>query len=466
MDNREFAIVDIETTGGNASGSRITEIAILIHDGQKVIERWETLVNPEREIPLPIFALTGITNEMVARAPVFGDIAGKVYDMLTGRIFIAHSVNFDYSFVRHQLAEAGFTWTAKKLCTVRASRRIIPGLPSYGLGRLCENLGIGIVNRHRAGGDADATAVLFTKLLQADGSGEIEKMLSKGAQDYRLPPNLPHGQFDDLPEKPGIYYFYNQVGKVVYVGKALNIKKRVASHFTGHNISPQRQNFIRDVHAVSAEVCATELMSLILECNEIQKLWPAYNRALKRFEPKFGLFEYEARSGHRYLAVGRLRKHQPCHLPYNTLYEAVADLRSVAATFGIDPRFCHFGTTDAGDFVRQPATPLPPADRHNRHVQLAIESLLGERQTFAILDRGRNAEERSCLYIENGTLHSMGYLPADASFTRISDLPDYLTRCRSNQYIMQLVTTFAGKNPGKVFRETFAVTPGFAAGIT
>src|SRR5690554_6772977 len=123
MKGQQYAIVDIETTGGNAGGSRITEIAIIIHDGTDIIEHWETLVNPQKEIPLPIFALTGITNEMVQDAPVFDDISEKVFQMLSGRIFVAHNVNFDYSFVRHQLEESGFKWTARKLCTVRAARR-------------------------------------------------------------------------------------------------------------------------------------------------------------------------------------------------------------------------------------------------------------------------------------------------------------------------------------------------------
>src|SRR3546814_3466052 len=119
----QYAIVDIETTGGNARGSRMTEIAIIIHDGEQVLERFESLINPEQEIPLAIFALTGIDDDMVHGAPVFGDIAGQVYDLLRDRVFVAHNVNFDYSFVRHQLEEEAFKWTTDKLCTVRLSRR-------------------------------------------------------------------------------------------------------------------------------------------------------------------------------------------------------------------------------------------------------------------------------------------------------------------------------------------------------
>jgi len=178
MKKQEYAIVDIETTGGNASGSRITEIAIIIHDGKKIIDRWETLVNPQKEIPPAIFALTGITNEMVSSSPIFEFISDKVFELLNDRIFVAHNVNFDYSFVRNELELSGFKWTARKLCTVRAARKIKPGLPSYSLGRLCNSLGITLENAHRAGGDADATAILFSRLLEWDIYLQIPQLMN------------------------------------------------------------------------------------------------------------------------------------------------------------------------------------------------------------------------------------------------------------------------------------------------
>lgn len=241
MKKMEYAVVDIETTGGYAGGSRITEIAVVIHNGAEVTDRWETLVNPEQHIPLYITKLTGISNEMVSEAPLFEEIAEQLFHLLTNRIFVAHNVNFDYSFVRHQLEQSGFKWAARKLCTVRATRKIKPGLPSYSLGNLCGSLGIPLENRHRAGGDADATTVLLSKLLEWDTHKVLADMIKNTAQDQRLPPNLPLEDFEQLPEQPGVYYFYNQKKEVVYVGKAVNIKKRVASHFSGHKVTPQRQ---------------------------------------------------------------------------------------------------------------------------------------------------------------------------------------------------------------------------------
>lgn len=453
MKGQQYAIVDIETTGGNAGGSRITEIAIIIHDGTDIIERWETLVNPQKEIPLPIFALTGITNEMVQDAPVFDDISEKVFQMLSGRVFVAHNVNFDYSFVRHQLEESGFKWTARKLCTVRAARKIRPNLASYSLGNLCCSLDIPIENRHRAGGDAEATAILFSRLLEWDDDNIMEGMIKKTSQDQRLPPNLPPKDFEQLPEKTGVYYFYNQQRKVIYVGKAVNIRKRVTSHFSGHKITPQRQHFLRDIYAVSFEVCGTELMALLLECTEIRKLYPIYNKALKRFEPKFGLYEYEACNGYRYLAVGRVNKFQRCIEVFNNIQSGISLLRKLAEQFEIDYRFCRYGIPDNGENRRQTDTvDLPCVTQHNNKVAMALDFVLNNRSSFFITDKGRTADERSCVWIENGHFYGMGYIPTDVGITDPAEIKNYITPYHSNDYIMQLIHTYTAKHPRKVCR--------------
>lgn len=451
MKKQEYTIVDIETTGGNATHSKITEIAIIIYDGEKIIERWESLVNPEKEIPTAIFALTGIDNAMVENAPIFETISDKVLEMLTDRIFVAHNVNFDYSFVRHELERANLKWTAKKLCTVRAARKIKPGLSSYSLGRLCASLHISLENRHRAGGDADATTVLLSKLLEWDTEGEIDKMLKKSANDQRLPPNLPPEDFTQLPEKPGVYYFYNAFNKVIYVGKAVNLKKRVASHFTGHKITPQRQNFLRDIYAISFEVCATELMALILECTEIKHLWPEYNRALKKYEAKFGLFEYEARNGYKYLAVGKIVKNQKCIETFGSIYQATNVLRELAEQFEIDYRFCKYGTGGNDDTNYQTALfDLPEVQVHNEQVDNATDFYIKSRPTYAIIDQGRTNEEMSCIYVENGHLYGMGYIQKESTILDLNETKNHMERYKSNQYLVQLIDSFRLKNPSKV----------------
>src|SRR4051812_5054241 len=214
-----YAIVDIETTGGHASANGITEVAIYVHDGTQVVETYQTLINPGQPIPYYISGLTGITDAMVKDAPQFWEVADRIYDLLKDNIFIAHNVNFDYSFLKSELANCGFDLTTNKLCTVRLSRKIFPGLDSYGLGKICGYLDIKIENRHRADGDAAATVTLFEKLLANDKENLITKALKRNSKEQALPPNVPREHFERLPDLPGIYYFHDQKGKVVYVGK-------------------------------------------------------------------------------------------------------------------------------------------------------------------------------------------------------------------------------------------------------
>jgi DNA polymerase-3 subunit epsilon len=302
----EYAIVDIETTGGHAAGNGITEVSIHLHDGNKVFKRYDTLINPDTEIPYYITGLTGITNEMVKKAPPFSAVAPDIFELLHNRVFVAHSVNFDYSFLKNALKQYDYELNCKKLCTVRLSRKIFPGFPSYSLGNLCGSLEIPLKNRHRAGGDAEATVILFEKLLQADGES-ILKFLKRGSKEQALPPNLPKEEFERLPETTGVYYFYNRKGKVVYVGKAVNIKKRVSGHFSNNSASKQKQAFMRHVFHIGFKECATEEEAFRLETKEIKTRWPEFNRAQKRYSPLFGIVCYCDQTGFSRLALKQLK---------------------------------------------------------------------------------------------------------------------------------------------------------------
>lgn len=326
----EFAIVDIETTGGHAAGNSITEVAIYIHNGRQVVQQFETLINPEAPIPYYITGLTGINNQMVRTAPVFASLAQKIYELLHGRVFVAHAVNFDYSFLKNALKLHGYELNSRKLCTVRLSRKIFPGYPSYSLGNLCGSLGIPLNNRHRAGGDAAATVLLFEKLLQEDGN-LFARFLKRGSKEQALPPNVPKEEFDQLPNQPGVYYFLNKKGKVVYVGKAADLKKRVAGHFTNNSPAQQKGEFMRHVFHIRHTVCASEATALALETKEIKRLWPAFNRAQKGYEPQYGIVQYFDQSGFKRLAVKKVKNKSEWHIPVANVLQAHDLLRKVAA---------------------------------------------------------------------------------------------------------------------------------------
>lgn len=450
----EYAIVDIETTGGYAKKSQITEIAIIIHDGQRILKRWTSLINPLQHIPNTIFALTGIDDEMVMDAPLFSDVAQHIFTLLNGRIFVAHHVNFDYSFIHHQLLESGFEWNARKLCTVRWARKMLPGLRSYSLGHLCDEIGIPINNRHRAGGDADATVILFEKLLAIDQEVVHQQMVKRNSMDQRLPPNLPPEEFNALPHTPGVYYFHDRKGEVIYVGKAKNIQKRVTSHFTGTDVNRQRQHFLKEIYHVTFERCGTELLALLVECQEIKRLWPKFNRALKRFEPKYGLFKYEGMDGYTYLAVGKLNNHVfTCIQTFNTEYEGFQTLRSLMTDHELDHRFCKFSSTPATSaYSAYIDDTKPNATFYNEKVTLAIEKWIANQPSFLFYGHGRDENEKSVILVEKGTLYGFGYIDQSEQIDYLPALRERLKPSVSNHYMMQLIHNYARKYPENILK--------------
>lgn len=451
-----YAIVDIETTGGHASANGITEVAILIHNGKEVINEFRTLINPLIPIPVYIQALTGINDEMVGSAPRFNEVAREIYELLHDKIFVAHNVNFDFSFLHFHLAAAGYHLQTKKLCTVRLSRKIIPGLASYSLGRLCKQVGIEINERHRASGDAHATAILFSMLLERDTEGHVSKTLNQRSREQSLPPHLPKEDMDKLPSVPGIYYFHNNKAKVIYVGKARDIRKRVASHFTNNKPGKQKQEFLRDIHHITFQECGTELMSFILEAIEIKRLWPAYNRSLKRFGHAYGLYSYDDQNGYLRLVIDRRRKFSKPYYTFSGMLEGHNLIKNLITEFDLCPKLC---------FIQRNSEPCTAIGEHkckgaceqdestaiyNDRVWRALDNLKSVLPGFLLIDEGRHHEERSCILMEYGQFYGMGYIPGDIIDEDISVLKSRLTPYPANDYIRNLILNYASRYPNKV----------------
>lgn len=454
-----YAIVDIETTGGYAAANDITEIAIVLHDGVGVTEVFTTLIKPSVSIPYFIQSLTGISPEMVAGAPGFDAVAPAIFEKLQGRVFIAHNVNFDYSFVKHHLREAGYELTVPKLCTVRLSRKVFPSLPSYSLGNLCRHFNIPIRNWHRAQGDAEATAELFNHILSNDGLEHIRHFLKKSSREQSLPPNLPQEQVERLPYSPGVYYFHDQKGKIIYVGKARNIKYRVSSHFTHNGAGRQRQEFLRNIYSISYQHCGTELMAFILENIEIRKYWPAYNSSLKTFTPTYGLYMYEDRNGYYRLMIEKKKQHLKAHYTFNLLHEGHRLLNQLIRQFSLCPKLC-FVQLDSDDCsggnCGGACSQQEPAPDYNHRVLEALDHLDKMLPTFAVIDDSYQPEGRSCILIEKGRFYGMGYLPPEAAVYSPEELKAYLQAYPENDYIRGLVYQYVHKRPDKkiIFAES------------
>ncbi|MER3499250.1 MAG: DNA polymerase III subunit epsilon [Chitinophagaceae bacterium] len=446
-----YAIVDIETTGGYASANGITEISIHVFDGEKVVDKFETLINPCQPIPYYIQSMTGITNEMVSEAPLFEDVAKEVYEMLNEKVFVAHNVNFDYSFIKNHLQFYGYELNCKKLCTVRLSRKIFPGFASYSLGNLCHSLGIQMSARHRAGGDAAATVEVFHRLLKHDHQQNIVKSLQRNSKEQMLPPNVPKEDFEKLPHRPGVYYFHNQKGKVVYVGKARDIHNRVNSHFSNNSDSRQKQNFLRHVYNISFQTCATELMACILESSEIKRLWPEFNYSQKRWEDVYGIFCYEDQNGYLRLAIEKNKKQLNAVYHFHYLVEGHAVVRKLIAEYQLCPRLCfmqHASEPCTGD-CRGACRQQEDAASYNLRVEEAITSLQ-QQPSFAIVDRGLHKDDQSFILVINGKFYGMGYVPADVQLTDAILLKNYVQPYKENSYIRNLVHSFASRYPSKV----------------
>jgi DNA polymerase III subunit epsilon len=447
-----YAIVDIETTGGYAANHRITELAIYHHDGTRITDTFHTLLNPGRKIPYFITGLTGITSQMVEEAPAFEDMAEEILSWLKDRVFVAHNAHFDYSFLKKEFESVGLNWQTKKLCTVRLGRKIIPGLESYSLGRLAESLGIAIPDRHRAGGDAQATAKIFSILLQRDNSGVIEKALKRNSGETILPPNLPKEDFDKLPAKAGVYYFLDAHGQVIYVGKALNIKKRIAGHFTGEAREWNRSNIRNEIHHITYELTGSELIALILESQEIRRLWPKYNLAQKYKVEEWGVFDYEDRNGYLRFCVNVINKGTKPLITFSSKGDAWNFMWEKVKEFDLCPKLSGLQLAKGLCFSHQSGTckgacqGIESVKKYNKRAQKSIGSFFEAGESVAIIGQGRKMEEKSLVLVENGNYLGFGFLPKEETIGSMESARNFIKLSKDNRVVQNLVNSYL-RNP-------------------
>ncbi|MGB0776399.1 MAG: exonuclease domain-containing protein [Flavobacteriaceae bacterium] len=409
-----YAIIDIETTGSGRKGQKITEIAIFLHDGEKIIEEYCSLVNPECPIPNFITGLTGIDDSMVRNAPKFYEIAKKVYEMTEGAVFVAHNVNFDYNIIAAEFAALGASYKRKKLCTVRLSRKLIPGLNSYSLGKLCRNLDIPLSDRHRARGDAAATVILFEKLLKTDEIGAIRAALNPRSLDGTLPPLLDKKKVDALPKRPGVYYFKDEHGKIIYVGKANNIRARVLSHF--YDKARKEQKMCRQTADISFEETGSELLALLHESAEIKQHFPLFNRAQRRSNDSFGLFSYTDQKGIKHLAYASLKQIPKPLITFANQGACREFLNKLCEEFELCPKYCHLQQSNTACFHYQLKSchgvccDKESVIAYNLRVDQAISTVYQEPKTFMIKEAGRHEHETAVVLVECGLYQGYAYM--------------------------------------------------------
>ena len=294
-----YSILDVETTGGKYNEEGITEIAIYRFDGEKIIDQFISLINPEIPIQPFVQQLTGINNKMLVNAPKFYQIAKRVLEITDNSILVAHNSSFDYRMLKIEFDRLGYEFNIPQLCTVKLSKKILPDLDSYKLGNLVKSVGIPISNRHRASGDALATVELFKLLLIKDTDKLIVNNLV--IESKVITKNKWQKLINKLPNEVGIYYFHNENGKIIYIGKSNNLKNRVNQHLTGK--SKKSLNIQLEIFDISFERTGSELIALLKENIEINKHKPKFNKLLKKIVKKFCLEVCENLEGSKYLRI-------------------------------------------------------------------------------------------------------------------------------------------------------------------
>lgn len=423
-----FAIVDIETCGGKFEfrKGRIIDICIVIHDGLSVVDKFSTLVNPECYISPYFTGISGITNEMVKDAPKFHDIARQVIEYTENRIFVAHNVGFDYNFIKDEFRALGYTYRRETLCTVRLARKLLPKRISYSLGRLCDSLGIQNEARHRAEGDAVATAKLFDILIQAKNQDSRYRNQGVEALMTRRVDKIKDYILNKLPEKCGVYYFLNKDKEIIYIGKSTNMYNRAIGHFQGD--TKKSRKMLNDLYNVDFVETGSELIALLLESAEIKNKKPQYNIRRKNHEFTHCIDFFTDPAGVINFKIVTADESENALLQFNTYMSA----RERLDQWIEDQQLClsHCGLTEKNSscFNHQLkkcngiCCGEENTETYNKRAAGIVADHSFSRQNFVIMDKGRNAEERSVILIEDNQFKGYGYLDA---FTQISG-PDEL----------------------------------------
>lgn len=403
-----YCIVDIETTGGNHKSGKITEIAGFLHDGNKIVERFSTLVKPGIPIPSFITKLTGISNEMVADAPTFEEVADDLERFTANAIFVAHNVNFDYGFIREEYRNIGRDFTRKKLCTVHLSRKTFPDLESYSLGKISKQLGIELLDHHRAESDARATVSLFEKII----AGNAEKGLFEtqfGIQNIARinSPLIDLEMLKEIPDDCGVYKFYSKQDELIYVKRTPELISSISAKLTP-NGSETSNAIIDETYRIDWDVTGSGLLAQLLEVNEVIKNKPKFNNGKFSIKVQFGLFINHSDDTTR-IELKKCRKNDKPEMTFGNFYEGLDYLKDIASTHTI--RLVTSGN--------EKTTP-PHLDLDDVAFTDEIYALIFPSETCLIIDEGLTAIERTIVLIEEGAVTGAGYFNKDMGYTHLS----------------------------------------------
>lgn len=458
MVDEKFAIIDIETTGTTALRDKIIEIAIIILEKDVEVARYSTLINPERSIPLEITRITGITNSMIEDAPRFYEVAKDIIKHTEGCIFVAHNVHFDYSFIQKEFAELGYDFTRKKLCTLQLAKRNFKGLHSYSLGNLIKYFDIAVDNRHRAMDDTVAAAEIFKRILALNPDYSMTTPIVKGLlQDVKLPPHIDRKTVDDLPETCGVYIMRNQLSYPVYIGKSINIRKRILQHFS--QLDNKSNKMLHLVSSIDYVETGNDLMASLYESKMIKDYSPEINRAQRNKSEPICIYYEKNNQG--------IYQIKQC-LDDNSTNTNESALRYCAskniAKRLIDSLIIKYSLCQVINQAKKESI-MPCAERLNMHCygiceqEESIEdynarfaTLIAENQSifhtnFMIIDRGRTLLENAVVIVQDGYCRAIGYLDRELSYNHIDEIKDQLEHYRPSIESNGIIRNYLKQNP-------------------
>lgn len=447
-----YAVVDIETTGGKYNEEGITEIAIHKFDGHQIVDSFISLVNPERSIQPFVVKLTGINNQMLRNAPKFFEVAKRIIEITENCILVAHNSKFDYRILGTEFRRLGYEYKRESLCTVELSKKLIPDLDSYKLGKLCRTLGIPVTDRHRANGDAVATVKLFQLLLDKDVEKEIIKGTVRNEPKLQLDPKLTD-IIEGLPAKTGVYYIHRSDGEIIYIGKSKNIKKRINQHFT--NTSHKSKKIQNQVSTVTYEITGSELVALLKESEEIKRNKPIFNRALRRTIFTHALYSFKDEKGYINLKIDKADGRKNPITTFSNRQSAKRHLFKITEEYNLCQKLndlydtktnCFNYTIKAcdGACIQEEL----PSEYNKRAIQV-IRKHSFENKNIVIVDKGRDYDEHSAILIENGVFKGIGFYNLNYQINNIEVLKSLITTMENNRDVQHIIKSYLRRNKMK-----------------
>ena len=443
-----YAILDIEATGGKLGEESIIEIAIYKFDGLEIVDQFISLVNPEKKIDYYVQKLTHITDKMVLTAPKFHEIAKRIVEITDDCILVGHNVMFDYRMLVQEFERLGYSYKKDWIDTFEYSEKLIPGLPSYSLGKLCASLGIVVTDRHRASGDARATISLFKMLLDKDSKKIITK--KTGLKQPKKAHSKYQKLLEGLPNTIGIFYLYNSRKQLIYISRSNNIALTINQIFASKTLKSNKLK--RYTRTIKFEETGSGFLAALKENNEVLKNQPMYNT--KMVENKvypFGLYFLESKRGYSRLEIGKVRKAIPV-LKFKTKERAKEVLEKIVNDYNLcqqvnagiksaEPCFQYEVDKCKGACIKEESR-----EEYNQRLNEFIKTTEFPSETFIVIDKGRHGIEKSFYLVENNVFKGFGYYEYHHQIKTLEKIHNILIPIEETDEVRNMLKYFLFKN--------------------